>query len=341
MKNRFATLAVTATLAAGLTAAPAAASPLDRFSDIYVFGDSLSDPGNLFNALFGAPASPAFPVYPDAQFTDGAAWASQIGADFASGRNFAHGSARAAPTPAQTFTFPDLTTPSDPFDTVDIVFDVPDFADQIALYQASGQTLGANPLAAVWFGGNDLRDAVSVLDPFPVVASALNSIGAGLASLAGEGFTNLAVFGLPDLGKIPEIRALGDGAMAAATAATVAFNDNLQDLLAVLPSTLPIPVEVTYVDTFDLFNDILGDPTAFGFQDAETACLDALLVGAVPNCAGFVFYDDIHPTAQAHALIAERFTAAVAPVPLPAGWVLMLSLGGALALLRRRQRALA
>ena len=98
---------------------------------------------------------------------------------------------------------------------------------------------------------------------------------------------------------------------------------------------------MTYIDTFDLFNDILGDPGAFGFKETDDPCLDALLVGGVTSCSGFVFYDDIHPTAPAHALIADRFTAAVAPVPLPAGWVLMLSLGGALTLLRRRQKALA
>lgn len=339
MKN-IAALAVTVTLAAGLSAAPATASPLDRFSEIFVFGDSLSDPGNLFNSLFGAPVSPAFPVYPDAQFTDGDAWASQIGADFASGRNFAYGAARAARTPAQTFTFPNALTP-DPFDTVDITYDVPDFLDQIALYRASGQSLGYNPLAAVWFGGNDLRDAISAPNPVAVVASALNSISAGLVSLVGEGFTNLAVFGLPDLGRIPEVRAMGAGAMAAATEASILFNDNLQLFLGALPSLLATPVEVTYIDTFDLFNDILGNPNSFGFKDPENPCLDALLLGAVTDCSGFVFYDDIHPTAQAHALIAERFTAAVAPVPLPAGWVLMLSLGGALAVLRRRQRAIA
>jgi phospholipase/lecithinase/hemolysin len=336
MKNSMTTFAATATLAIGLSTAPVAASPLDRFSDIFVFGDSLSDPGNLFNALFGAPVSPAFPVYPDAQFTDGDAWASQIGADFASGRNFAYGSARAAPTPAQTFEVPNTLTP-DPSDVVSVDYDVPDFGDQIGLYQASNPTLGSNPLAAVWFGGNDLRDAIGAADPTQVVASALGSIATGLTSLVGEGFTNFAVFGLPDLGQIAEIRALGDAAMALATGATQTFNASLQALLAGLPAV----VEVTYVDTFDLFNEILGDPATFGFTNTTDACLDSLLIGTVTDCANFVFYDDIHPTAQAHALIADRFTATVAPIPLPAGWVLMLSIAGAFGLARRRQKALA
>jgi phospholipase/lecithinase/hemolysin len=339
MQNSITTFAATATLAIGLSSAPVAASPLDRFSDIYVFGDSLSDPGNLFgafNTLFGVPIPPAPPVYPLAQFTDGNTWASQIGTDFASGRNFAYGSARAAPTPTQIFEFPNTLTP-DPFDVVTIPYDVPDFADQIALFRKENITLADYPLAAVWFGGNDLRDALFAADPTAVVVNALNSIGAGLASLVGEGFTNLAVFGLPDLGQIPEVRALGPLAMGAATGATTLFNTSLQALL----NGLPAVVEVTYVDTFDLFNEILGDPGAFGFTNTTDPCLDALLIGTVTDCSGFVFYDDIHPTARAHALIAERFTTAVAPIPLPAGWLLMLSIAGVFGLVRRRKKALA
>lgn len=332
MKNSIATFAATATLAVGLSTAPGGASPLDRFSDIYVFGDSLSDPGNLFNALLGGPVSPAFPVYPQAQFTDGNAWASQIGANFASGRNFAFGSARAATTDPQGFRVPNTLTPDDPSDEVVISYDVPDFADQIGLYQDENVTLGANPLAAVWFGGNDLRGAVGSEDPTAVIGSALKAIGLGLTALVSEGFRNLAVFGLPDLGKIPEIRAMGEESMAAATGATKIFNFNLQALLGELSKS----VDATYVDIFDLFEEILGDPGAFGFTNTTDACLDALLVDAVTDCSTFVFYDDIHPTVAAHALIAERFTAEVAPIPLPAGWVLMLSFGAILGLMRRK-----
>ncbi len=327
MQHTIATSVATATLAIGLSTAPVTASPLDRFSDIYVFGDSLSDPGNLFEAIYGVPGSPLFPVYPAGQFTDGDTWASQIGADLASGRNFAHGAARAAETGDISF---------DEFPTQP-VFNVPDFADQIALFRDSGPTLGHNPLAAVWFGGNDLLGLDGSTTIEAVFAAAFNAIGTGLLALANEGFTNFAVFGLPDLGQIPRVQSAGSDAMTSATLASIGFNANLQILL----SNLPLAAEVTYVDTFDVFNDILGDPGAFGFTDTENPCLGALLIGAVADCTTFVFYDDLHPTAATHALIADRFTSALSPIPLPAGFVFMLSVAGVLGLLRRRRTGLA
>ncbi len=215
--------------------------------------------------------------------------------------------------------------------------DVPDFLDQIALFRNQNISLGSNPLATVWFGGNDLLGADGSMTIEAIFAAAFTAIGTGLVALANEGFTNFAVFGLPDLGQIPRAQAAGNVAVAQATGATLAFNANLQALLG----TLPLTAQVTYVDTFGLFNEISGAPAAFGFTNTETPCIGPLLGGFVPNCSGFVFYDDIHPTAQAHALIADRFTATVAPIPLPAGWVLMLWVAGVFGILRRRQRALA
>jgi len=313
-----------------------AASPIDRFSDIFVFGDSLSDPGNLFTALIGGPVSPVPPIYPDAQFTDGDTWASQIGADFASGRNYAHGAARAAPTGAQTFEFPDPGT-SDPSDTLSITFDVPDFDQQIAQYRAASPTLGAKPLAAVWFGGNDLRDALRAPNPATAITTALGSLAAGINALIGEGFSNIAVFGLPDLGQIPEIRALGGPTMTAATGASLQFNAAIAGILGAAPRG----VDVAYIDTFGLFGQTLGDPGAFGFTNTTDTCVDALLAGTVTDCSGYLFYDDIHPTEQAHALLAASFEAALAAVPLPAGLWLMLSGLGAIGLLKRRRAATA
>ncbi|MEI4235260.1 SGNH/GDSL hydrolase family protein [Roseovarius sp. D22-M7] len=322
-------------MAAALAMCPVAGqtSPLDIFSDVYVFGDSLSDPGNLFDALTGMPASPVLPLYPQGQFTDGDAWAAQVGADFASATNFAYGSARAAPNGSIDFTFPNLFTP-DPDDEITLGFDVPDFADQIALYKASAPTLGPNPLAAVWFGGNDLRDALDAPDEDAaktVIARAITSVASGVGDLVSEGFSNVAVFGAPNLGRIPEVLARGPDAALAATAASASFNDTLRTILAPFSST----ANISYVDIFGLFEEI-ATPGSGLFTELQNPCLTALLGGLVTDCSGYLFYDDIHPTDAAHALIAERFVAPVAPVPLPAGGVLLLVGLGGLALLRRR-----
>jgi phospholipase/lecithinase/hemolysin len=303
----------------------AVAGPLDRFSDFYVFGDSLSDPGNTLSSL-SDPDPLIATIYPTNQFTDGSTWAAQLGADIASGRNFAYGAATAVSQGEI-----DLNLPGGPYK-----IDIPDLTEQIALYDASTPVLGSNPLAAVWFGANDLRDAFQADDPGTATAAAIGAavtrIATSVQELIFRGMSTVAVFGLPDLGKIPEALAAGQDASAAATGATVAFNSTLRSALAGLTSG-----DVRYVDTFGLFEMVQADNTAFGFSNITSPCLDALLGGAAADCSGFLFYDTIHPTDAAHALIAAQFTAAIAPVPLPAGWVLVLSFGAILGLLRRRK----
>ncbi|MGC9419304.1 MAG: SGNH/GDSL hydrolase family protein [Rhodovulum sp.] len=325
-------------LVAALMAAPlpATAASLDSFSDIFVFGDSLSDPGNLFNALTGTPSSPVSPLYPNGQITDGDTWASQIGADFDSGRNFAFAAARAAPRDPIEFAFPDLSPP-DPSDEVSLgTLNVPDFGEQIALYQDAGPTLGPTPLAAIWFGGNDLRDAFAAPDEATaqaIITAAITSIVGGAAALAGEGFSTIAVFGAPNLGRIPEVLARGPDAALAAANVSALFNDTLRTALAPLSAT----TDIAYVDIFGLFEEVAATPGAYGFTDIRTPCLEDLLIGATAECSSYLFYDDIHPTAAGHALIAERFADSVPPVPLPAGGGLMLAGLGVLAAVRRRR----
>ncbi|GAA0293006.1 SGNH/GDSL hydrolase family protein [Rhodovulum strictum] len=311
--------------AAMLALAPigASAGSLGLYTDFFVFGDSLSDPGNTLS-LLSAPILGT--IYPQGQFTDGATWASQLGADLGSGANFAFGGAAAVTQGTVS-----VNLPGGPYNV-----DLPDFTDQRAAFAPLAPTLGANPLAAVWFGGNDLRDAFRAADPViatpAAIAAAVTAIATGVQDLIGAGIGTVAVFGLPDLGKIPEALASGAAASAAATAATMAFNATLQSALAGLGGG-----DVRYVDIFGLFELVRSDAAAYGFTNITTPCLDDLLVGNVADCGDFLFHDTIHPTARAHALIAERFLASVAPVPLPAGGVLLLAGLGGLALVRRRR----
>ncbi|TCO69023.1 SGNH/GDSL hydrolase family protein [Rhodovulum euryhalinum] len=313
--------------AAALALAPlgAGAGSLGPYSDFFVFGDSLSDPGNVLGSL-AAPGSPLASRYPEGQFTDGDTWATQLGADLVSGTNFAFGGA----TAVQQGEFA-IDLPGGPY-----TVDVPDFIDQRALFAPLAPTLGANPLAAVWFGGNDLRDAFRAPDPGAATAAAIGGavaqIVAGVQDLIGAGLRTVAVVGLPDLGRIPEVMALGSAASAAATGATTAFNATLQAGLNGVTGG-----QVRYVDIFGLFAAVQADGAAYGLTNTATPCLADLLAGAVGDCGGYLFYDTIHPTEQAHALIAERFVATVAPVPLPAGGALLIAGLGGFALVRRRR----
>ena len=57
------------------------------------------------------------------------------------------------------------------------------------------------------------------------------------------------------------------------------------------------------------------------------------LTGVLGGCAGYLYFDGVHPTTAAHALLADAFAAAV---PEPETWALMLTGLAAVALARRR-----
>lgn len=297
---------------AGMTAvfpAIAGAGPIGAFSDLVVFGDSLSDPGNILAVTGGTTPDPA--LYPNGQFTNGDTWATKLGAGIASGTNFAFGGAKAS-------------TDADPS---------PDFAAQRALFALANPVLGARPLTAVWFGGNDLRGALFAADPVAVIGQAITDIVTGVNALVGAGLDDILVFGLPNLGRIPEVTKLGAAVAAAATQATLDFNAGLQGALAAF-----VPAgNVRFFDTFNLFESIAKNPGVFGFTNSTDACLVKNAADPTP-CLGnstFVFHDEIHPTDLGHAILANAVLSAV--VPLPAGGLLLITGLGGLAFLRRRR----
>ena len=313
-----------------LTPMSAQAGPVGVFDDVWVFGDSISDPGNLASdpAFASQVEPPGVPIYPTGQFTNGDTWAVQKGVDRASGRNFAYGSARAATAGPIPFT----DVPGQP------IFDVPDFAAQIASFQlarATGLPLGANPVGIVAFGGNDLLAAFRSGDATAIPA-AIETLVGGVDVLLASGLEKVVVFGVPDLGQIPEILAASDPfAALRATAASESFNSTLQAVLRGKDN-------VHYFDLFGLLQTAAANPGIFGFTNVTEACVNdprALTQpGFLRDCPGYLFYDTIHPTGAAHAQIAGAVTDLIAPIPLPAGLWLVLTAVGVLGAARHVSR---
>lgn len=283
----------------------AAALPTGPFDDVVIFGDSLSDPGRAFLGSGGT--IPPNPPYPNGQFTNGDFWATQLGADVASGRNFAVGGAK-----AQTD------------------FDLsPDFTLQRLEFALSGVSLGSRPLTIIWLGSNDLGEATPA-NAATVVADTVTAITTGIVDLIGLGLSDFLVMGQPDLGLFPRAIALGTEAFA--TDGAEAFNAALQAALGPLNAL----ANVDYFDMFAFFNDFIADPANAGLI-TNTDCLTDFLNCAVLGADSYLFFDDVHPTQGFHtALAGEVSSTLAAPVPLPAGVVLMVTGLGGLLLVRRR-----
>jgi len=313
----------------------------DEYSSFWVFGDSLSDNGNVASNL-GFPTEIA--GKPFGRATDGLVWNEDILAEFedagkASG-NYAHSAAVA-----------DGDRDDRPGDlgVVDLNNQVTRFAADITASQ-----LGDQALAAVWIGGNDLRglaDAIDFGSPVPpqeqaaaYLNSVVQSVGAAITGIADTGVSDFLIFNLPDIGRIPEFSGLPAVLRAQYSAATMVFNDGLEAILAT------IPVTSTVVDVFTLSvqvdETLAAGGTIFGVDELGP-CVG--LNATTSDCTTSAYWDQIHPTSTLHMAIQDEARAALARspgipavVPLPAaGWLLVSVLGGlgGLSALSRRKAA--
>ncbi len=323
---------VPALIAASL-AMPAGASVLtDTYSSFWVLGDSLSDPGNLA-ALTGGVAPG--PDYPTGRFSNGPVFAEYLQGDFA-----------AAGRPAANFAFGGATAaPADPGDP-------PGLPEQTALFELfSAGARGSRPLVSVFFGSNDIFEALGGPDVIAAAEAAADAvIAAASAIAAGDGVQDFVLYTLPDIGRTPAYRLFQPALAADATAASLAFNSRLAGEVGVLRAA---GARVTTVDIFGAFTALLDDPSAIGLADATLPCVFpsdgiAALFGQPRVCdagaaATRVFYDGVHPTKGVHAYFAgaveAAVTADVAAVPLPATLPLAMLGLGALAMIRRRRPA--
>jgi thermolabile hemolysin len=252
------------------------------FSQMVVFGDSLSDVGNVNNQTFGiSPGS----GYWNGRFSNGPVWVESLATGLSlsvptysrgGGTDWAYGGAHTGPGSITHvfFTFPNVQT-------------------QINNY-LNANNPNANQLFVVWAGGNDFIDGGT--DPSVPVTNTANEI----TSLANRGATNIVVPNLPLLGEVPRYR--GTASEASKNSLSSQFNAQLATTLANLKSSLHINIYPLNVQAF--FSDVLANPSAYGFTNATSPAFNGST--SVSNPDQYVFWDDIHPTRIAHQLLAQR-----------------------------------
>jgi phospholipase/lecithinase/hemolysin len=276
------------------------------FDRLVVFGTSLSDSGNAF-VLNGAASTPPdydldpflVPSAPYARgghhFSNGATWIEQ----YARPRGLAasaHPSARDAGANATNYAVGGARARDDGA-SFNLSLQVRSF-----LAEHGGVAPGA-ALYVVEMGGNDIRD-VLMTGRFQFLLEALASIEANLRILAGAGARHVLVWNVPNLGLTPALQAAGPEAVATAAFLTQIFNGNLQ-LIVEGYREQGLNIQLLDVDT--KLGEIVRNPGAFGLTNVRSACV-------TPNKAPFqctnpdehLFWDGIHPTAAAHAIVAQH-----------------------------------
>ncbi|MBW4463541.1 MAG: hypothetical protein KME47_25365 [Nodosilinea sp. WJT8-NPBG4] len=265
------------------------------FSGLTIFGDSLSDPGNLFG-LTGF--FPPFP-YSEGRFSNGDIWvdylASDIGLEPTEVENFAVGGATTGRDNGLDPVIGALT---------DTETNLPGLLDEIDSYLGGLGEGAANPdsLYVVWAGANDLFNLPSDPAAIPAfLATSVQNIATAITNLATRGADTFLVPNLPNLGLTP--RTLGDGTSAQATALSQSFNAGLANTLAALEQSLSATIDIIPVDLFGLTTEIISAPAEFGFTNVTDPLLNQVLL----DDPGYFWWDQQHPTTTVHALLADVF----------------------------------
>jgi len=282
---------------------PGLSSADASFSRVYVFGDSLSDTGNLAAVIGDFPSPPFFmnrvsngPVGVEilAKRFDLTADASLHLIGPSVGSNYAVAGARAIS--------------SQPID----------LNTQVMLFLANHRsTAPTDALYVVFIGGNDLRaarDMANFVDAKVIVIEAANEVGKTIETLAQAGAQTFLLVNFPNIGAIPETQLIAGatsnpGLIKRARRVSKLYREELEDIAELLEDENEI--EIVEFDLFKFFKNLLRKADHLGFTNTTEACFSSITFSFHPDCNfganfdQFIFFDEIHPTARVHALVGE------------------------------------
>jgi phospholipase/lecithinase/hemolysin len=288
-----------------LNGLPAVSYAQGDFEDVFIFGDSLSDGGNVW-ANTGETSEPPYALVPTLpyaigghHYSNGKTWAERL----ARALNDNNGGKPALKNPGKhgNYAFGGGRARSGSGNSS------PSSVEQVGMYLSDFGTVSPNALYVLQFGGNDIRDALS--DPANAVEIVQDGVTEFLGSiqlLYAYGARNFLVANVPNLAHAPAIRLAGDPAVAAAAFLTSAFNGGLAGGLGYLEGMIP-DINIYRLDMAGFTDDVVANPGDFGLTDAITPCLSFISTnGAKCNNANRrLFWDGIHPTTAAHKALAN------------------------------------
>jgi phospholipase/lecithinase/hemolysin len=307
--------------AATLTITAGQALAGSPFTAIYSFGDSLSDVGNVFTYTSipgNGPVQPA-PPYVDGQFSNGPVWVQDLATKLGlppltpsliGGTDYAWGGATTGYAPTDNPLAP-----------------VPTLTQQIATF---GPHAPSSALYTFSIGANDLfgilgTPGLSGAQAENLAAGAAAVVATDAGTLESEGAKDLVLFDVPDLGVTPGVTAEGPAASAAATALSAYFD---QQVLSDLAPVEHAGLKVFDLNTYTLIDEVVSNPAPYGFSNVTDPCYVGPFTGGGTVCSNpnsYLFWDDVHPTAAGHLLVADAALSAMGlAVPEPSTWAMIL-----------------
>jgi phospholipase/lecithinase/hemolysin len=264
------------------------------FGNLVVFGDSLSDIGNIAQAPF---LNEPGPYYWNGRFSNGPVYAETLATGLglatlarstaSGGNDFAYGGAKTTGT-----SFPDNLF-------------VQDIDDQVGKYLAS-RTANASTLYAIFAGANDLLDGQTNMS-VPV-----SSLQSSINRLITAGAREFLVFNLPPLGDAPRFNT-SQTTLTQFNTRSQQFNSALATMLDSVHASNPT-VTVYRFDVTALFDQAFANPHLFDLTNVTGSAAPGLAPGdtsydtskIVSNPNQYLFWDDLHPTSAVHLILAHR-----------------------------------
>ena len=298
----------------GSQASPVHARPI---TEIVVFGDSLSDTGNVFAYLISEdplsfpPGFPPSPLYDNGRFSNGPVWVETLAdglgltaltSSLLGGTNYAWGGAETG------YGLSFLGTPN--------------IGEQIDAFFMGDNAPSDKHLYVIWAGSNDFNNADIPPEPADLVQNMVQNISGHITAIA-----NAALFGtelkflvanLPPLGQTARAQWLGQYDPSIPVALDLLswqFNAALSVELDGLETNPGI--KIFRLDIFSLTQQILTCPYVFGFTNVtDTARIPFISPGPPPNVTSpgtdvvgnpdeYFFFDDIHPTRVWHTIVGN------------------------------------
>lgn len=276
------------------------AAPLHN---IVVFGDSLSDNGNLYELM--KHQLPQSPPYYDGRFSNGPVWVEHVIASYFP----------ASPT-THLLDYAVGGSGVSEDDEDDVLFTL---KKQVNTYLLSHQDkASADDLYVVWIGANNYLGLPS--DVAQTLQDVNNGIVHSIEVLIDKGAKHILLINIPDLGKTPAATEFDAGDIMGIFSAQ--HNDMLRHSFNRLKQKHP-QVDWLYFDLGSLFDDAIEHPASYGFTNVTETCSNSIVdeftkksllkmvASVTPKehfdaCEGYLFFDLVHPTAYAHRLIAQK-----------------------------------
>lgn len=235
------------------------------FKHLTVFGDSLSDNGNLYNLTFHM--VPKSPPYFEGRFSNGPVWLESVlrtywgnnkaGSDDIVDEqlqkrlnDYAVGGAGAIFSEKEVLPYTLWTELTD------------------YLVRDNGTDIDST-LFMVWIGGNNYLRAPENVEE--LTTEVVTGIENGIKRLVKHGASMIVIGNLPDLGYMPESDRYGTRELTHQL--SVVHNEKLAQMYERLKQEYP-NVNFIYMDAFTLFNEALANPSAFGVSDTEHPCYE-------------------------------------------------------------------